>query len=219
MRPKIVVLILLMAIALVVVAAVLKGLMGGHTADQEAKVPPPAPVEAAPQPVATPQVNLNSSNNADFVEQLRQAEIVKELDQIRELQAGGGNDPNTTSLLLAKVSHKEPEVRQAAVQALVQLNDTNAIPGLEQAQATADDPREKVVLMDAISYLKLPEMSLPPPDANATAAANDLPRTRPPTPRPRPQRGAGPGRPGVFPTPQPAASPAAPAEPATAPPQ
>ena len=64
--------------------------------------------------------------------------------------------PQTTGLLLGKVTHREPEVRKAALEALVQLNDTNAIPGLEQATSLIEDPREKVTLMDAVSYLKLP---------------------------------------------------------------
>src|ERR1019366_8157465 len=98
----------------------------------------------------------NSSNTAAMLEQMRVAEIDRELDQIRELQAAGAASEYATETLLHKTTHHEPQVRKAAVDALVQLDATNAIPGLEQAVSLIDDPREKVVFMDAVSYLKLP---------------------------------------------------------------
>ena len=60
-------------------------------------------------------------------------------------------------MLFCKITHREPEVRKAARDALVQLGDTNAIPGLEQAVRLVEDPREKLALMEAIDYLKLPD--------------------------------------------------------------
>ena len=88
MRPKIVVLVLIVAIGVVALAAVLKGVLGGQ-APEEAKAPEPSTGEPAGPTAALPQVSLNSSNAAAIVEQLRAAEIEKELDQIRELQAEG----------------------------------------------------------------------------------------------------------------------------------
>jgi hypothetical protein len=158
MRPKIVVLILIVAIGVVALAAVLKGVLGGH-APQEATAPEPPPAQPASPTATSPQVGANSTNTAAILEQLRAAEVEKELDQIRELQAAGADNPQTTGLLLGKVTHREPEVRKAALEALVQLNDTNAIPGLEQAASLIEDPREKVAVMDAVSYLKLPSMA------------------------------------------------------------
>jgi hypothetical protein len=154
MRPKIVILTLVAAIGLVVLAAVVRGVMGGRNGNAAKTSEPPA---GPAHPTATTQiVNPNSSNNAAVLEQLRQAEVVRELDQIRELQAQGAGDPATISLLLGKVTHHEPEVRKASLEALVQLNDTNAIPGLEQATTLIENPREKVAFMDAVAYLKLP---------------------------------------------------------------
>ena len=95
------------------------------------------------------------------MEQLHAAELAKELDQIRDLLADGGINPHATGMLVGKMVHKEPEVRKAALQALMQLGDTNAIPGLEQVQGLTEDPREKVALMDAIVYLKLPPANMP----------------------------------------------------------
>jgi len=155
MRPKLVILVLIVAIGVIALAAVLKGVLGGH-APQQAIAPEPPPAEPATSTATSPQVSANSSNTAAILEQLRAAEVDRELDQIRELQAGGTDNPQTTGLLLGKVTHRETEVRKAALEALVQLNDTNAIPGLEQAASLIQDPREKVAFMDAVSYLKLP---------------------------------------------------------------
>src|SRR3974390_903939 len=115
MRPKIVILVLIVAIGVVALAAVLKGVMGGH-ATQEAKAPEPPPEEPASTTAVIPQVNPNSSNTHDVLEKLRATELVKSLDGVRELQAQGPGDPATADLLLAKTTHQEPEVRKAAVQ-------------------------------------------------------------------------------------------------------
>ena len=143
--------------------------------------------EPASPTATSPQVSANSSNTAAILEQLRAAEIDRELDQIRELQAAGADNPQTTGLLLGKVTHREPEVRKAALEALVQLNDTNAIPGLEQAASLIQDPREKVAVMDAVSYLKLPGVadgtSPELADASNYQASATSPRQVVPNPR------------------------------------
>jgi hypothetical protein len=117
-------------------------------------------------------------------------------------------------------------VRKAAVQALVQLNATNAIPALEQALGLTEDPREKIVLMDAISYLKLPEEAPPPPGARADAAGDNnpataqiapAPRRDPSAPKPVRERKARTRR-GIVPPAAPGTQPVPPA-PGTAPPQ
>lgn len=63
------------------------------------------------------------------------------------------------SALIGKVQNPEGEVRKAALAALVQLNDTNAVPGLQQAAELMKDPHAKVDVMDTIDYLKLPSVT------------------------------------------------------------
>jgi hypothetical protein len=171
MRPKIVILVLIVAVGVVALAAVLKGVLGGRST-QEAQAPEPPPEEPANTNAAIPQVDPNSTNTAAILEKLRAAELAKGLDQVRELQAQGAGDPATIDSLLAQVGSRQPEVRKAAVEALVQLNATNAIPALEQALGLTQDPREKTVLIDAINYLKLPEDVPPPPASRVDAAAD-----------------------------------------------
>jgi len=174
MRPKIVILVLIVAIGVVALAAVLRGVIGGR-APQETQPPDPPQGEPANTSAAILQGNPNSSNTAAILEQIRAAEIVKALDDVLALQVQGLGDSATADLLLGKLTHREPEVRKAAVQALVQLNATNAIAGLEQALGLTEDPREKIVLMDAINYLKLPEEAPLPPFVNPAAAGDQAP--------------------------------------------
>jgi hypothetical protein len=160
MRPKIVILILVVAVGLVALAVAMKGVMGGRNT-QEVKAPEPAAEEPAAPANTNQQASVSSTNSAAILEQLRAADLAKELDQVRELLADGVSSPHAAGALLGKVTHREPEVRKAALEALVQLNDTNSIPGLEQACTLIEDPHEKVALMDAIAYLKLPSSTTP----------------------------------------------------------
>ncbi len=215
MRPKIVVLVLIVSIGVVALAAVLKGVLGGR-APEDAKAPEPSSAEPSAPTATSPQVSANSSNSAAILEQLRAAEIAKELDQIRQLQADGAVNPLATSLLVAKVTHKEQEVRKAAKDALVQLGDTNAIPGLEQAVGLIEDPREKLALMEAIDYLKLPDaMSDQVP--RVSTAANAAPAAWPRSPRIQP--GGNKGRRARVAPPGAGTQPVAPANPPPAQPQ
>src|ERR1035437_8155252 len=164
MRPKIVILTLVVALGLLGIIVVLKGVMGGDAGDVGGQTPAvEASVESPPaatndQVVQVVQVNPNSSNTVAIAEQLRAAEVEKEVNQIQDLQgeADGTNNPIIITALLDKLSHPEAEVRKAVLDALKQLNDTNAVPGLEQAAENIKDPREKVAVLDAIDYIKLP---------------------------------------------------------------
>jgi hypothetical protein len=176
MRPKIVILILVVALGLLGIIVVLKGLTGGHAGDAggqkpavEASVESPA-AATNDQVVQVVQVNPNSSNTAAITEQLRAAEVENEVNQIQDLQgeADGTNNPIIITALLDKLSHPEAEVRKAVLDALKQLNDTNAVPGLEQAAENIKDPREKVAVLDTIDYIKLPSATENVPPELAT---------------------------------------------------
>jgi hypothetical protein len=225
MRPKTVILTLVVAIGLVALAAVLKRVMGGG-ASSEVKPPDAELVGSATPAVTNVKVgppSPNASNTAAIREQLRAEELMRELDQIREVQADGVVSPTAIGILLSKVTHQESDVRRAAIEALVQLRATNAIPGLEQALAVVEDPRDKVVIMDAIAYLKLPEDVPSPTGETADSVTNMPPRStlqtegqkaNPRTPGQRAPRGAQ-NRPRRAPAP-PTATDTQPASPAPA---
>jgi hypothetical protein len=175
MRPKIVILILAVAFGLLAVMVVLKGVMAGHSGNAGGQTPA-TQANADSQSAATNdqavqevvQVNPDSSNTAASAEQMRAAAIEKELAAIRELQdqADGDNNPTIISALLEKVANPEAAVRSAALDALRQLNDTNAVPGLQQAEQVITDPRGKVAVLDVIDYLKLPNVTPDAPPAD-----------------------------------------------------
>ncbi len=174
--------ILVIAVGLVAVLVLLKGVIGGRPSKDTQIVSTGEPTNQAPpaaindQVVQDIQVNPNSSNTAAIAEQLRAAGVEKELDQIRELQseADGTNNPIIITALLDKLSNPEAEVRQAVLESLKQLNDTNAVPGLEQAAEKIKDPREKVAVMDTIDYLKMPSITDNVPPELATNRYSNL---------------------------------------------
>jgi len=176
MRPKAVILILGIGVGLIAVVVLLKGVTGGRPNKETQVVSTGEPTNQAPpaaindQVVQDVQVNPNSSNTAAIAEQLRAAEVENEVDQIQDWQgeADGTNNPSIITALLDKMSNSEAEVRKAALEALKQLNDTNAVPGLEQAAENIKDPREKVAMLDAIDYIKLPSATENVPPELAT---------------------------------------------------
>ena len=175
MRPKVVILILAVAFGVLGIVVVLKEVMVGHSGNGGGQTPA-TEANADSQSAATNdqvvQVNPpGSSNTAASSEQMRAAAIENELDAIRELQgdADGENNPKIISALVDKVANPEAEVRSAALDALRQLNDTNAVPGLQQAVDLIKDPRGKVAVLDTIDYLKLPNVTDMP---SADAATN-----------------------------------------------
>jgi|GEM_PF-1039568 len=188
MRPKIVILILGIGVGLVAVVVLLKGVTGGHSGDAGVQTPAietqthmESPTDATNVQVV--QVNPNSSNSAAIAEQLRAAEVEKDVNQIQDLQgeADGANNPRIISSLLDKLSNPEAEVRKAALESLKQLNDTNAVPGLEKVAESIKDPREKVAVLDTIEYIKMPSVTenVPPElatnygyNANSSLATN-----------------------------------------------
>jgi hypothetical protein len=153
MRPKVVIVTLVAAIGLVGLVVAVKGLLSRNS--ENAGPALGAEMQAAAGLSAPVPSNLDSNSTA-ISEEMRAAELQRELDRIRELQTEGASAP-TTGALLVKLTHREAEVRKAALEALVQINDTNAIPAMEQTLTQLEDAREKVALMEAIEYLKLPE--------------------------------------------------------------
>jgi hypothetical protein len=124
------------------------------------------------QGAQNPAVALDTNKVAVVAEQLRAAEVEKQLDEIEKLRDEADGENNVKVIIpgmIAKLAHPEAEVRKGALEALKHLNDTNAVPALEKAVATIQDLREKVAVLDTIEFLKLPS-AFPdlPPDAPKT---------------------------------------------------
>ena len=80
----------------------------------------------------------------------------KDLDAVSEALASGQGDMEAMLAIANRLENSDAEVRTAAREAAVHLGDTNIIPFLTMALYNIQDAREKVGVMDAIEYLKLP---------------------------------------------------------------
>jgi hypothetical protein len=186
MRPKVVILILVIAAGLVAGLVLLKGVIGGRSSNvtpvaaigEPTNQEPPAVTTIQANPDVNPDVNPASSHTPAMTsEEARAAQIQRDLDEIREALANGTVDPSATeNILLDKVVHPEKEVRKAALEALIQLNDTNAIPRLQQAVQSLEDPHDKAAVLDAIAYLQLPDTITNEPPAGAIVSQPRPPR-------------------------------------------
>jgi|ERR1035437_1514149 hypothetical protein len=183
MRPKIVILTLVIAFGILGLAAVFKGLTRkpagageGAATNNQALDAHPADSNQPPQLVTSP------STAAPISDEMRAAATAKEVEQIQDLQGqvDGSNNPVIITALLDKFSNPDVEVRKAALEALRELDDTNAVPGLEKALESTNDPREKVAIMDAIDVIKLPSATANVPPEYATNSEFASPRTNSP---------------------------------------
>jgi hypothetical protein len=199
MRPKVLVIVLISALGLLAGIAVLMKVLAGSDTDagvaQEIASEEPSNALAA-----TVQVNPAVSNAASLsADEARAAQIAKELEEIRENLASGTGNPLSLIALLDKVKSPEQEVRKAALEAVVQFNDTNAIPQLNAALQQLEDPRDKAAVLEAISYLQLPDTKdelLPPQVQNAQSERRSADNVKSKPPRqPRTNSTATTGRP------------------------
>ena len=97
----------------------------------------------------------------------RQAAIDTELAQLREDSMS--DNPADLTNLLAGLTSPENEIREAAIQALEQFGDTNAIPALQATAANATDPKEQAELLAAANFIALPSVDFSPPATPQTA--------------------------------------------------
>lgn len=174
MRPKIVILTLCVAFFVLGLAAVLKGVARKRSESGETT-----------QTLQTNSLSGSSTNtlltgfngniaNTVEAERIRAIIIAKAIEEIQDIQAqaDGTNNPLVIASLISKMSNPELEVRKAALEAVKQLNDTNAISKLQQVADATKDPHEKVAVLDVIDYLNLPSATpaVPPADyANGMA--------------------------------------------------
>jgi len=90
----------------------------------------------------------------------RAAQKEKDLDAIRDALVSVNDDSSgAIQAIGSRLENAEEEVRTAAREAAVHFGDTNIIPYLASALEHIKDPREKVAIMDAITYLQLPSAS------------------------------------------------------------
>lgn len=163
MRPKIVIVTLAMAFGVLTAVALLKG-MAQKSGEDSPGQPAGNVVAQNSVPTATnvPSAVTETATTSPAApsEELRAAIIEKEVDQIYALrnELDGTNNPVIIQALLEKMDDPEAEVRRAALQTLINMNDTNAVPGLQSVADRLPDPHEKVAVLNAIIYLQAPDI-------------------------------------------------------------
>ena len=170
MRTKTVVIVAGLGVALVAALIVVKGLGGGAEpvpipGENEGQISNPP----APPPLTEVLVKPGTTNSADLPtsEGVPQRPYQKDFDEIREIIAAGSPGPLEMSSLVDKITHVDPEVRKSALEAIQQLNATNAVPRLREAMNHLDDPREKAAILNVIEFLELPDsLDVPVPGAS-----------------------------------------------------
>lgn len=172
MRPKIVISILVAAFGVLGLIAVLKGVSGRNASNGQVPV---AETTIGVHPETATEAPISSggvTNSVPVSDEIRSAVIAKEVEQVQDIlgQADGTNNAVVLAALVEKMANPEAEVRQAALEALKQLNDTNAVPGLTMVAESTKDPREKVAVLDAIEYIQMPSATdgAPPESAIRT---------------------------------------------------
>ncbi len=68
-------------------------------------------------------------------------------------------DSASLETLLSEIKNPDQEIRQAALDAITQSGNRNAIPGLQEAAAQTEDAAGKQAFEEAIEFLKLPTLT------------------------------------------------------------
>ena len=166
MRPKVVAAILLLAVGILGVAVLISRAFhptrGGEVpgnlpvAQAETNISPEKgfpvsarrPVANAGENFAHPPV-IQETNHADYV-----------FDRVAELTALAMNDDSASlETIWSELSNPDKEIREGALEAVVQFGDRSVVPRLRQLATEREDPVEKANIIAAADYLELPPLT------------------------------------------------------------
>jgi hypothetical protein len=103
-------------------------------------------------PLSTDEPQINEQTPA------AQHELVqKRVDELMDLAMA--DDAASLDMILSELTNQDPEIRKAALEATKQFGSRDAIPKLMEVVSQVDDPKEKVEIVDAIEFLKLPSVT------------------------------------------------------------
>jgi len=188
MRPKIVAVILFLALALIAIMVLVeRGIRpqvvtptasdGGDLGD-DSNFPKPLEEKVRPadddwtkddssgglgQAVAVAAVDTNRGPTSILPLSAEDAAAAHEeyvLDRIDELdKLARERTAESLNAILLELENPDKEIRKGALDATVQFRDRSSIPRLQEIAARTLDPEEKAELLEAIEYLKLRTLS------------------------------------------------------------
>ena len=173
MRPKIVIILLLIGVAGFAVILFLKPPVN-RPPTAEALVAPPAIPSPETKP-ASPQVSppTNSPASAAPVNPVKPARpipfttpaatgedaplIQAQIDRLEELEAN--DDDASLQAILKELTNTNQLIRHTAIEATIQFGGHTAVPVLKDLATRTWDPDEKKELLEAAEFLALPTLS------------------------------------------------------------
>lgn len=162
MRPKVVVIILLLGMgSLAVIFLASKSLhpqsitsAGSENISSPAVINQPVEVPASNLPpvvsIASVAVTNDAAAHAKYVSQ-----------RIKELNAlAMNNDTQSRDAILSELKNNpDKTIRAAALEAAIQFGDRSVVPPMQEIAAQTQDPDEKAAILDAIDYINLPSLT------------------------------------------------------------
>ena len=149
MRPKVVFALIVLALAFIVAALLLKprkenppiAVAPAATSEVVNASPPPLPATPPPKPLTDEE---------------RQDAIAAEVSRLQDWSMN--DDPASLSNILADLTSPEKDIREAAIEATKQFGSTNAIPVLKSAAVNSTDTDEQIEMLEAANFLALPPL-------------------------------------------------------------
>jgi hypothetical protein len=117
----------------------------------------PSALEPSPTVDAAGVPSASGDNGTSAEEAKHEAYVEARTTELQDLARK--SDAASLATLLAEVRNPDPEIREAALDALSQSGNRSAIPALQQAAAQTADPGEKKAIQDVIEFLKLPTLT------------------------------------------------------------
>ena len=163
MRPKVVAAVLLLAFGALGLAVLLSRVFHHEEGREAAGNAPVAQAETALPPkkdltTSAPPAVANDKAAAAIPSVLQEEthkEYVRErLTQLMELAMNDDSESLTT--IWAELSNPDKQIREGALEAVVQFGDRSVVPRLRELAAQTEDPAEKAGILEAAEHLDLP---------------------------------------------------------------
>lgn len=138
----------------------LGGVLTGSGASQRPAVPPRLPAPAAHRLYAAkqPADGADAASAIDTLTPEQQEDAVNQ--RIIELsELGMRGDSASIGVLLSELNNSNPEIRRAALDAIMQSGNRESIPALQQLADRLTDPQQQLEIAQAIEFLTLPSIS------------------------------------------------------------
>jgi len=117
--------------------------------------------DGADAPSAVTNVVVVQSNSVSSLvatnDAAHQQYVHETISRLMSLQMN--NDAASLAAILAEMKNPDKDIRKVALSAVIQFNDRSAVPELQKIADSTQDPFEKVDILKAIDYIKLPSFT------------------------------------------------------------